>query len=366
MTEFRDTVVSVYDRVLQKEKSRFTVNHQAIRNAIQTMKDVYLPNSAWESDATVSVANYNDAAHRCAYLHKYAMCYTGMTHDLFYLAVSKSNMIKVYLNAKEKLRLCSLGGGPGSDLVAMLQVFHNCFDFAHCHVTVIDYLAEWRNVFVSVVRELQSGQYGGIAEMLQPQYFRYEYVQANLLLPLNANIQKIIQQSDFVSMVKFISAAACSGTRQMVYEIFSCMKPGAFLLFIDNAAGGFLEMVQQVAKQCGMLSVFGPLKHFEYEDPAYSMERFGYTSQSRSKMSLQVLMKPPLLKTDLPREPSLDAYSDVDPLVRDFERQCRVDGTPGVYVQPTRSHSNGPGRTGGRTRQFDEAPEEEIACCTII
>ncbi|GIX72927.1 uncharacterized protein CDAR_72771 [Caerostris darwini] len=106
------------------------------------------------------------------------------------------------------------------------------------------------------------------------------------------NVNQAVACADLLTMIKFISAAACKRTRKMIETIFKTMKPGAMLLFIDNAGGGFQEMLQQAANNCGMVSAFGPFHHYEYEKPEFAITRFGYESQSKTKVSVQIWMKP--------------------------------------------------------------------------
>lgn len=72
------------------------------------------------------------------------------------------------------------------------------------------------------------------------------------------------------------------------------MKPGGMLLFVDNAAGGFDKMIRETASQCGMSTVFGPLMHYDYENPFFALERHGHTSQSKTRVSIQMWKKPTL------------------------------------------------------------------------
>ncbi|XP_054707577.1 uncharacterized protein LOC129217321 [Uloborus diversus] len=285
-------VKDLYAEVLQKEQRRYYVGESRIKAAIQNMKDAYLPDKDWEEKNVPLYVNYDDAAHRCAYLHKYAACYTGMVQELLKDTFQRDNQVKRQLNSLRKLNLCSLGGGPGTDVVAILDVFANFMDFIPCSVNIIDLNGSWRSVFESVVQELQCGNNRKLKNMLSPSYFRFNYITANMLLPLSPLVKSSIMSADFISMVKFISAAACDNTESMVSEIFRYLKPGALVMFIDNAAGGFLQMLQDQARNHRLQTVRGPVEHYRFENADYSVNRFGYTSQSKTTVSLQIWMKP--------------------------------------------------------------------------
>ena len=55
------------------------------------------------------------------------------------------------------------------------------------------------------------------------------------------------------------------------------MKPGAMVLFIDNAAGGFSELVSNVSKKYNMRYVFGPIDHKIYTNEDLKENLWGFT-----------------------------------------------------------------------------------------
>ncbi|XP_054707083.1 uncharacterized protein LOC129216892 [Uloborus diversus] len=283
----------LFERVLNKERHRFSVNEFQFRTALQNVKEAYLPNKDWPGKMTVLYADYNDPAHRCAYLHKYAMCHTGMVQDLLWDAAFKLGAIlRRQLRWKLRLNLCSLGGGPGTDVVAILDLLTAFFDFFPCFVSIVDLTEGWKGVFESTLQELRNGPNWRLRDILSPFYFHYNYITANLLQPLRPSVKRYLKDADFISMVKFISAAACADTRAMIAEIFSCMKPGAIVIFIDNAAGGFLQVLQEQAESHGLLTVHGPVEHYCHENFFYYVDRFGCPSQWKTLVSFQMWIKP--------------------------------------------------------------------------
>lgn len=290
---YTSAIVNLYNSVHEDQKRKFRVNHQNIRKAFVDMKEAYLPNPDWQLDFSNKKADYNDPAHRCAYLHKYAMVHTGLLCKVLQSALTKQS-IQNDINSKRKLNLCSLGGGPGTDIVSLLFVIKEIFGFIQCRVDVIDFAQEWKNVFDSIVSELRTGKYGSVKDMVSSGYFGYDYLSADLLNASYWSQYKVltaVRNADIITMVKFISAAACDKTRLMVTKIFQNMKGGGMLLFVDNAAGGFHEMLQEVAASCGMQSVYGPVMHYDYEEPSFSRKLHGYTSQSKTKVSIQMWKK---------------------------------------------------------------------------
>ncbi|KAG8197126.1 hypothetical protein JTE90_011289 [Oedothorax gibbosus] len=360
--DFSLVFVELYQSVLGKEKNFFYVEDERIRAAIQNMKEVYMPNPLWQANPALTVADYNDPSHRCAYLHKYAMCYTGMVCDLLQGAISESNDIYELINSKRRLRLCSLGGGPGTDVLGSLAAIFACCQYIPCSVSVLDFYAQqWKITFDMLIKELRSGVSHGLKEMVSAPQFKYEFMYANLLSDVETNpqVRQIVSAADIITMVKFISAAACQATSRMVQAVFNSMQPGAMLIFIDNAAGGFQEMVQQAALQCGMLTLYGPLLHHDYENANYSLNRFSYTSQSKTKVAFHIWWKPYTSSNNTTRGLRNDFFS-YNRLHEQGEQNVRVSRPK------NRSRSKNRNRSRNRSRGRQQEQDAEGGCCSII
>ncbi|GFQ97552.1 uncharacterized protein TNCT_510351 [Trichonephila clavata] len=127
--DFSTFFSQLYDAVLTKEKTKFYVNDNRIRDAIKDMKEAYMPNPEWESNKAVKVADYNDPGHRCAYIHKYALLYTGMVCDLLQKAILNESIVYDFFESKRRLTMCCLGGGPGTDIVGAFAAFISTIGF---------------------------------------------------------------------------------------------------------------------------------------------------------------------------------------------------------------------------------------------
>lgn len=120
------------------------------------------------------------------------------------------------------------------------------------------------------------------------------------------------------------------------------------LLFIDNAAGGFQEMLHEVALQCGMVTLFGPLRHYEYENVNYSITKFNYTSQSKTKVAVHIWCKPQTGRFNATQELRNDYFS-YNRLYSQGEENVRV------LTSNRRNESS---------RQ--QPQQDEGGCCSII
>ncbi|GIX97216.1 uncharacterized protein CEXT_211701 [Caerostris extrusa] len=69
------------------------------------------------------------------------------------------------------------------------------------------------------------------------------------------------------------------------------MKPGSLILYIDNAGGGFHQLLRKEAGVCRMKTLFGPLKHELYSNPSFNVKRFGYTPCLETKVTVHIWSK---------------------------------------------------------------------------
>ncbi|XP_055940573.1 uncharacterized protein LOC129971113 isoform X2 [Argiope bruennichi] len=285
-------ILRLYSSVLHKHKREYDVNEADIRTAIQNMKEVYKPNPGSLANPTVSVADYNDAAHRCAYLHKYAPFHTALVADMLGRALQQDlNAFQDLIYASGPMNICSLGGGPGSDIFGVLSVLNATFGFFPVSATVIDCMENWRDLFYELINELRYGNYGALGECVGGQYFDWKYLQHNLLAKMTNQVNTAIARANLVTMIKFVSASSCKDTSAMIKKIFRTMRPGSLVLYIDNAGGGFHQLVRKEARDCNLITVFGPLKHELYVNHNFNTKRFGYTPCLETKVTVEIWRK---------------------------------------------------------------------------
>ncbi|XP_015924430.1 uncharacterized protein [Parasteatoda tepidariorum] len=277
----------LYDRVRIDEIKKYHVPCMAIKAAIPNLSKAYKPNPNFWKEKTPIIVDYNDAAHRCAYLHKYAPLHACLVQDMLNRALREGeDIIKSVINNNLCFfNLCSLGGGPGIDVIGVLSCLYKEFGPFKCSAQVIESMIGWENTYDSVLECLRQLNY-------RTNTFRTSFVSANLLEKMDAEVERAIRSANLITMVKFVSGAVCKDTDQMVRNIFNAMEPGALLLFIDNAAGGFSQSVSRISKRCQLRSVFGPLEHELYYDEIFNVTRYRHQSCHKIKVTVHMLMKP--------------------------------------------------------------------------
>ncbi|CAL1274663.1 unnamed protein product [Larinioides sclopetarius] len=365
------SILRMYSCVLNAHKNKYGVNEADIRTAIQNMKEVYKPNPGSLSDAVVYVADYNDAGHRCAYLHKYAPFHTALVADMLQTALQQNpRVFSDLIYASGNINICSLGGGPGCDIFGVLSVLNAAFGLFQVSATVIDCMEKWKDMFYELVKELRYGDYGDFGESVDEQYFEWSYLQHNLLSKMTNQVNQAIARADLVTMIKFVSASSCKDTSTMIQKIFRSLKPGSLVLYIDNAGGGFHQLIRREAQDCNLITVFGPLKHHLYTNQNFNVKRFGYTPCLETKVTVQIWRKPfQNANTHLELNNILDTRRTG---FNSNEPRRQIPNPSSIYSQPWSNTStwSEPGRNRARNRLIEdesdrEDEEDTCACCVI-
>lgn len=211
-----EDIVKLYSAVLQKQKDQFDVDEDHIITGIKDINATYKPYKRWIARLDSPSTNYDDPAHRCAYLHKHAMIHTGLLCAVLELAMWMYP-VKEVMNV-DCVKLCSLGSGHGTDIVGCLLFLKEKFGTKRISTTLVDCYEGWKFVFDTIVSELKSEEFKDFNHIVTEENFDYEYVPSDLL-KFDDSARLLFQRianTDFITMVKFVSAAACRDTRRMV------------------------------------------------------------------------------------------------------------------------------------------------------
>ncbi|GIY99510.1 uncharacterized protein CEXT_758301 [Caerostris extrusa] len=229
--------------------------------------------------------DYSKIAYRCAYVHKYAPFHTALVYETMSRSMAENPHIKPMILrflSKGPLNICSIGSGPGTDVVGLLaalhQRLHDSFRFFRISAHLVDITSEWESTFRTVVSEATSGGCGALSEGMSDKWFKWTFQEADLQLKMNEALSKAISSSDLITLVKIVSAVACKETSKTIEKIFRVIKPGALVLFIDNASGGFQELISTAAAKYRLVPVYGPLNHQLYTNETFNRERIHFQS----------------------------------------------------------------------------------------
>lgn len=100
------------------------------------------------------------------------------------------------------------------------------------------------------------------------------------------------------------------------------MKPGGLLLFIDNAGGGFSQMITKVAQNNDFAIIFGPMQHIPYFEEAFRVSRFGFISCHSTTVTIILLRKKTICQPKRkPEENRKNNANEVTPLLHEQKKR---------------------------------------------
>ncbi|XP_023240306.1 uncharacterized protein LOC111638782 [Centruroides sculpturatus] len=296
-----DFLYNLYRNVVAEEKHVNQLSNGNIGECLQWILEKY-SNSGLikESDAI----NFDKPGNRCAYVYLYATshsCLVARTFEKF-----RECNLERYIEWMKRLRsfwsfnICSLGAGPGTDIVGILMFFRhrlNLLSGVKVNCTLIDKYSSWKTIFHKIMNKLYSENADQFLNITT------EYLAEDLFNCLSGNVRAAIQTADLIIMTKFISAiSADNECFDVLKNIFESMKPGAFFLCIDNSGGSAYKIMRNAAREVGLNPIFGPKLHIDFQigyrlkkvrlDIAEGRKLYGASPQENSKISVVIYEKP--------------------------------------------------------------------------
>ncbi|KAF8792846.1 hypothetical protein HNY73_004395 [Argiope bruennichi] len=287
----------LYSEILEDDWIKNDINQGDVQQAIRYMHEVYRGNPENLSKDNYPITDYNKLAYRCAYLYKYAPIHTALVYEAVSRALTENRyifrMFQDLVLLKKPFNICSLGSGPGTDVIGVLAALYDKLCFFPSSAKLVDIMPEWKGTFQSVIKKLrlENHSYGILSQSVNQRQFDWSFIGADLQEQLSEDLNVVIEAADLITLVKFVSAVACKKTSEMIEKIFQILKPGAMVLFIDNAAGGFQELITLSAKKHHLIPIFGPLNHELYVNETFNLEKFGYKSCYKTRVAVQLLLK---------------------------------------------------------------------------
>lgn len=202
--------LQLYTDVLYNDVVNHCMKDLDISTKLTNMTGVYA-----QSFGPFKVIDYNGISNRCAYLHKYAPAYTAIICSTMRRILAEETMLKFRL-ASGAFRMCSLGGGPGTDVVGIVAALDAAVGSAYkwqTAVSVVDYMEGWRSTFKSVVCELRRSE---LSRRFSNDHFSWKYVQGDLLDIKKHEIWDSVTYSSLVTIVKCLSTFRSSDVQRTI------------------------------------------------------------------------------------------------------------------------------------------------------
>ncbi|GFY47900.1 uncharacterized protein TNIN_117391 [Trichonephila inaurata madagascariensis] len=190
--------------------------------------------------------------YRATYIYKNSAFLSSAVAFHFRNTLKENSNYLRRFSKRKLIKICSLGGGPTSDIVAIVTVLESIarkkgvmLDF---RITVIDYDIKWKNTCITVLSCL---------EQFKNATWKIDFIQTNLYRIFfdSPETCKTIQEADIVTMVMLISHLPRKKLQEgkMVKHISTLLQPQAMLFILDwgqtdliTSWGGYLGEIDDL------------------------------------------------------------------------------------------------------------------------
>ena len=133
------------------------------------------------------------------------------------------------------------------------------------------------------------------------------------------------------------------------------MRPGSLVLFIDNAAGGFTQVIERAGRKSNFRIIAGPYKHMEYSNEDLKIERFGYTSCFQTKVTIILMQKPGKFQAPSPAHPALSSQNTYKVPLRDIQNISQVPSQEKIIKSLLRDGTQSPSEASNASLSISSA-----------
>ncbi len=240
---FRSLLTKIIGALLSKVENR--QQYQQVTNSLRSISATYRSKLGLADAA--SRPNWDNPANRCAYVFLYFMKHCHLVF-LSLQSLQRESFFTPWSTNGKNLRICSLGGGPGSELVGMVTFLreNDLCPISRLKCTILDVFPSWKETWDSIHEHI-------------PELPAVDYIECDLVhhSKLQAPVVDAVKNADIVTMVKTFSSISAfmriDDGAQRMQTIFREMKTGALLLFIDNEnAGKSWEFLSSFVQTAGM------------------------------------------------------------------------------------------------------------------
>lgn len=236
--------------------------------------------------------DYSDPATRFAYVYVYVAA-----HGDYVVQILAEARVKLggSIFASENVRVTCIGGGPGSDVVAVLKYLDDYKKFepvkkVTCYL--LDREQAWADTWVEIDDSISSGV--ALHANFQP---------LDVTNPDSWKSQQKFLQADLFTMSYFVSEVFAMDDGGVVTSfwdrVFSEAKSGAIFLYDDNGSDQFNDYFDGLWKKHGLEPLvvvtntrITPRFSEQSSELGEYKAKFGYNPKLKAQISYRVLRKP--------------------------------------------------------------------------
>lgn len=252
----------------------------------------YLSNSYRNLDSTQrEPLDYRDPATRFAYVYSYVAAHGDYIVQV--LQELRDNLGKSLFDNKS-VRVSCVGGGPGSDILAVLKYFSE-----NSYVEPVEkltcYLLDREQAWADTWTELDDSLSEGIS-------LKTNFQPLDVTNPESYQYQQNFLKADLFTMSYFISEVHSLDVGEVVSNfwknLFQQAKTGAYFLYIDNGHSTFNEYFDNLCCDQGLESLLSEndvSRIPRYSEQASELEtyttKFGWQPKLKGYLSYRVMRK---------------------------------------------------------------------------
>jgi len=205
------------------------------------------------------VNEYKKPLCRLAYLY----CYVPANANLCEIALRSKGLLDFILNRlndEEEIKVCSFGGGPGTELLALTKLLvgkRKSFPKSTITFTLLDEVEEWAESWGLIEREIRSFMKEKFGKTSS-----WPFIISNSFVPFDmtdiggyGNIKHLFGQDLYILcyvLSEIFEDEAIEGLKKLLSAMATTAKPGSKFLVIDRNESSMAEKAVYLLKELGI------------------------------------------------------------------------------------------------------------------
>lgn len=259
LSQTRDTICRLYN----------IDEHQAFERA-----EMFIQENSQQWRLSQPIIQYEEPFCRMAYLYMNVAIHASLVEQAVQLIPSLTELIASRIMSGDELRLCALGGGPGSELLGLVRLIENLrIDQkpAYLDFLLVDRVKEWDESWHALKK--------GIDDHLKFEYGQdrslWPTIISRSFLPLNVSSVSDFEffATRFYGTDLYLSCYLVSELTSLLdgfQEVFSLLvkraNPGTLFLFIDRDEAKVRQSIQELVKSNESLITLDALQKKGYSE----------------------------------------------------------------------------------------------------
>lgn len=211
--DFSDFYQGILLKLYNVKDRKFLID---VKTALKNIRQLNYDIGNWNEKTFFGDFSFKEPAARCAYMYAYSIINTSVVYCEFLKHLKNIESQALEFFSGNSFRICCLGGGPGLEVIGICRAIHEVVwkstendenSSIYIHVTIIDICPEWKSEASLILNAANMS-----TTLFSPRRicFQVEYLQADLLKPLDETVKEAIQESDIVTIVKLVNAIQTS------------------------------------------------------------------------------------------------------------------------------------------------------------